>query len=168
MNSQALTVQDIPDKFFIDVAVGVTEYEDICRIYNIPEPTAAQLEADPEFIRRVKIAEQSVADDGAAFRARCRTIVSDALPTMKTLMHDRDAPASSRLETFKTLAKLGQLEPKPENSGPTGPMLHFTIVAPDGRREVHVAQANSSARPALEHEPDKHIDDFSDAVADWG
>lgn len=162
---QSLTIQDIPDKFFVDVAVGVTPFEDICHIYGIPEPTAAALESDREFIRRVKIAEQAVSDDGVAFRARCRTIVNDALPSMKTLMHSEDAPASSRLDAFKTLAKLGQLEPKPENNGPAGPTLHLTIVAPDGHREHVVGQA----RPAIEHEPEPYPeDDFDDAVADWG
>jgi hypothetical protein len=129
----AIRIESIPEEFFIDLAVGVGTYLDICDNYNIDETAASQLENDPLFQRRLRIAQQSVEDDGSAFRARCRVAVSESVDAVLHMIKDPDVPSSTQLDAFKTLARFGGLEPaKVEAGNAGGPALVLNIVAPDG------------------------------------
>jgi hypothetical protein len=149
-----IPVDKLPDKFFLDVAIGVQSFEVLCNIYEIDAAQASTLATDAEFVHRLHIAEQAVADEGTAFRARCRTIVNDALPAMEGLMRDPNTPPSVQLETFKSLAKFGALEPKQEKEMGTGTQLVLTIIAPDGTPVVNIgASPQAAALPAPRYHP---------------
>ncbi|MBT7538615.1 MAG: hypothetical protein HN683_04705 [Gammaproteobacteria bacterium] len=129
----ALSIESLPEEFFIDLAVGVNSYVDICDNYDIDEATAQALETDPLFTRRMRIAQQVVDDDGTAFRSRCRSAVTNSVHNVVHMMADADVPASTQLDAFKTLVKYGGLEPpKTDETGAAGPQLVLNIVAPDG------------------------------------
>lgn len=129
----AVRVESIPEEFFIDLAVGVGTYIDICDNYNIDQTTAESLEADPLFQRRLRIAQQTVEDDGSAFRARCRIAVAESVDSVMHMIKDPDVASSTQLDAFKTLARFGGLEPaKVEGAAGAGPALVLNIVAPDG------------------------------------
>lgn len=147
----ALSIDDIPAEFFIAVAIGVRSLAAICEEFAIPETFVQASEADPAFIRRLRQAEQAVLDNGSAFRARCRLVVNDSIRDMERLIRDPETPASTQLEAFKTLAKFGDLEPvKQAATGPQGPVLTLTIVAPGGATQVtaFAAQPPSPALPS--------------------
>lgn len=156
-------VEDIPERFFIDIAVGVYPFEDICKMYELDPDLAEDLEDDPVFVKRLKLAQQVVEDDGRAFRSRCRSVVQNSITSMEHLMHDPDTPPSTRLEAFKTLAKFGELEPRrSDENGPTGPQLSLTIIAPDGRNMVQLG-----AQPAPDYidvTPEQGVEDDEPAV----
>lgn len=141
MTLPALKINELPEEFFIDVAVGVDPFEDICDNYELSPEAAAQLEADPAFQRRLRIAKQVVEDDGRAFRSRCRVAVTNAVHHVVHMLRDTDVPASVQLDAFKTLVKFGDLEPaaKKDQSG-GGPALTLNIVAPDGTSHNFTAQ----------------------------
>lgn len=125
----------LSERFFIDLAVGVMPFADICALHKVTPAAVEAIEDHPVFKQRMTQAQQAVDDDGRAFRARCRSIINQSVNRMERLMADPDVPASTRLETFKTLAKYGQLEPqeKAANQGPSGPQLVFNIYGPDGQ-----------------------------------
>ncbi len=129
----AITLQDIPDPFYLEVAIGVNTFEEVCDNYGLSPADVEALETDPMFGRRLRQAKTSVEEDGRAFRARCRNIVSNNLITVEGLMRDPDTSPSVQLEAFKTLVKYGELEPRAvETQGSGGPSLTLTIVAPGG------------------------------------
>lgn len=136
-------IEDLPEEFFIDLAVGTNSFLEICDNYDIDEPTANYLESQPLFQRRLRIAQQVVEDDGTAFRSRCRVAVANSVHHVVHMMQDTDVPASTQLDAFKTLVKYGGLEPqKEESAAANGPSLVLNIVAPDGTATDFVAQVS--------------------------
>ncbi len=122
-----------PDQFYIDLAVGVRSFEDICQAYGLRPEEVEHVENDTDFQQRFKLAQQAVDDDGRAFAARCRTVVTRSIPHMEQLMRDPETPASTQLETFKALVKYGKLEPeKSSDQTQTGPQITFNILNADG------------------------------------
>lgn len=129
----ALQVEALPEEFFIDIAVGVNSFTEICDNYEITEPQSVALENDPVFQRRLRMAQEIVETDGTAFKARCRAAVTNSVHNVVHMMQDVDVPASTQLDAFKTLVKYGGLEPVKSDDGVgTGPQLVLNIVAPDG------------------------------------
>jgi hypothetical protein len=130
-----MDVESIPENFYIDIAVGVLPFADVCALHKLDPAEVEQLEGDPTFKQRMGIAQQSVDDDGRAFRARCRSIVNRSIARMESLMGDPSTPASTRLDAFKTLARFGELEPEKKEvaEGSKGPQLVFNIYGPDGQ-----------------------------------
>ena len=154
--------QDLPDNFYLSLAVGVQPFEDILRMHEIPQEDASELEAHPIFKQRLLLAQELVEDTGQAFRARCRSIANDALQHIRALLRDTATPPSVQLEAFKTIAKYGKLEPEPpsanQHAGPTGPQLTLTIIAPNGETAFTTAMTNSL--PAPKHIQGTVLDDL--------
>lgn len=137
----------LPERFFIDCAIGVRPFDEICLIHSL-DPQDLDPE-DSEFKRRLKQASQAVEDEGAAFRARCRLIVNDSIPIVERILQNVETPPSVRMDAFKTLAKYGELEPsKDKEAGYSGPHLSLTIIAPNGERMVN----ELNPIPALAHD----------------
>lgn len=126
--------KDLPDNFYLAAAVGIQSFEDILRMYDIPEEDAGELTAHPVFQQRLLLARDAVETDGTAFFARCRLLAGQTMPSMIDLIQDPATPATVQLEAWKTLVKYGRLEPQPkeQTAGPTGPQLTLTIIAPNG------------------------------------
>jgi hypothetical protein len=130
-----MKIQDMPERLFLDLAIGVSTFDEVCAVYGVDPEWLREQADDPLFQRRVAIAKQAVEDDGRAFKARCRTVASDLLPHVIQLMKDPDTAASVQLDAFKTLAKLGDLEPvkaDPRSAG-GGTVLNLTIIGPEGQ-----------------------------------
>lgn len=146
----------LPEQFYLDLAVGLLSFEEICDNYELPEEDLDDMVESPIYQRRLRLAIQAVEDDGRAFKARCRTLVTDNLHRVTQIMADPEAPASTRLEAFKTLVKFGELEPvKQEQAQASGPSLSLTIVAPGGERTEH------SLIEAQPINPDDEADEFN-------
>ena len=138
-------IKQLPDRFFIDLAIGASPFEDICKLYKIKPETIEPHWDDPFFQHRLALAEQAVADDGSAFRARCRTVVHDSIPRIQQIINDPDVPAQTQLTAFQTLVKYSGMEPTPaQKQIGTGPSLSLTIIGPGGesqRIEAHMGPA---------------------------
>lgn len=149
----SISIDSLPEEFFIDLAVGVNSFLDICDNYNIDQTTAEALKQDPKFERRFRIANQAVEDDGSAFRARCRTVVANNIDTVVNMMKDPDVAASVQLDAFKTLVKYGGLEPvNTQQTVSSGPGLVLNIIAPDGSQAVL-----GTPQPTQHHQPQRSV-----------
>lgn len=126
---------NLPDRFYIDLAIGTQSFAEICRLYQLNPDEVEEHTEDPLFIQRLAQAEQAVADDGRAFRARCKRVVHDSIPRMQALINRPDVPAATQLSAFQTLVRYSGMEPekqaKPTHSGPA---LTFTIIGPGQQR----------------------------------
>lgn len=136
----ALAIHQFPDRFYLDLAIGTATFADICGTYGLEPDQVREYQDDPQFSQRLLQAKQSVEDDGRAFRARCRRGVHDTIPRMLQIIHDPEVPASTCVDAFKTLAKLGGLEPQPAQVGGSsgGNHLTLTIIAPGSQQETKV------------------------------
>lgn len=160
--------KDLPDNFYLAAAVGVQSFEDILRMYDIPEEDAEELTAHPVFQQRLLLAKDAVETDGTAFFARCRLLAGQTMPAMISLIQDPATPATVQLEAWKTLVKYGRLEPQPKEqaAGPSGPQLTLTIIAPNGETAFTTAmvphhRAVVEDIPALPSYPEED-DDWAD------
>ena len=160
--------KDLPDNFYLAAAVGIQSFEDILRMYDIPEEDAGELTAHPVFQQRLLLARDAVETDGTAFFARCRLLAGQTMPAMINLIQDPATPATVQLEAWKTLVKYGRLEPQPKEqaTGPSGPQLTLTIIAPNGETGFSAALNTSPGQtydvepepPALPHYPPEEDD----------
>lgn len=160
--------KNIPDQFYIDLAVGVSTFQEVCLMHGLDPDEVDALEDDPEFKQRAALAHQAVEEDGSAFSARMRTIASNTVQYVERMIKDPDVPASTRLEAYRLAARLGKLEPEKAaaTQTPTGPQLTLTIIAPDGtRRDAFNPAPKSGLKPALAHED---VEDAEDAEWEEG
>jgi len=145
----------LPERFFIDLAIGASPLEDIARLYKLTPEDIEPHWDDPTFQHRLALAEQAVEDDGRAFRARCRTVVHESIPRIQQIIHDPDAPAATQLSAFQTLVRYSGMEPEKQAQAHHGPSLSLTIIGPGGesqRIEAHMGPA------VIEQEPDPDLD----------
>ncbi len=173
--------KELPDNFYLAAAVGIQSFEDILRMYEIPQEDADDLTAHPVFQQRLLLARDAVETDGTAFFARCRLLAGQTMPSMINLIQDPATPATVQLEAWKTLVRYGRLEPQPkeQSAGPSGPQLTLTIIAPNGDTAFSTAMQPISGTtidhdaPALSHYPPEEDDwldppDIPTTRAAWG
>jgi hypothetical protein len=149
-------VDTLPDKFYIDAAIGALPWDELAKVYDIPPEAGDELTEDPVFQRRLLDARVVVEADGTAFSARCRLIAGNTLPEIERIIKDTMVPAATRLTAFSKVVQLGKLEPKPEpvNQTAGGPGLSLTIVTADGvELSVSTLTPKNAERPVIEHEP---------------
>lgn len=146
-----ITPSRLPDRLYLDLAIGTATFADICGTYGLDPDQVREHQDDPQFQQRLLQAKQSVEDDGRAFRARCRRVVHDTIPRMQMIINDPEVPASTCVDAFKTLAKLGNLEPQPaQQAGSNGNHLTLTIIAPSTAGEKQVVGTVVQAPPSLD------------------
>lgn len=152
-------IQNLPARFFIDLAIGAQSTDDICKLYNLKREDLEPHWEDPQFIHRLAVAQQAVEDDGRAFRARCKTVVHDSIPRMQQIIHDPDTPAATQLSAFQALVRYSGMEPEKQtaNNIAQGPSLSLTIIAPGGEQQRIGISAHNPALPdpdAIDLDPD--------------
>lgn len=138
---------DFPPALFIDLAIGASAFDDCCWANGLDPAKVRPWEGDPEFEHRMAAARRAVDDDGRAFAARCRVVVQDNVKQMESIIRDTETTASHRIDAFKTLAKLGRLEPSEHNVAAPGTGLSLTIIAPGGEALVINAAPQQVAAP---------------------
>jgi hypothetical protein len=155
---------DFKPELFIDLAIGVSSFDDCCWANGLDPAAVRPWEGDPEFEHRMSIARRAVDDDGRAFRARCRTVVQDNVLEMEGIIKDKDVTAGHRIDAFKTLAKLGNLEPQEAAGAGSGVGLSLTIIAPGGETVV----INKTAQAPIEGQAVQELPPLADdlSVAD--
>jgi hypothetical protein len=135
MGLPAAQMPDFSEQFFIELAIGTSSFDDVCWANGYDPANVRPWETDPAFLRKLAVATSAVEDDGRAFRARCRVVVTSTLTTMQQLIEDAQLPAGARVDAFKTMAKCGELEPTASGAAlAPGTGLSLTIVAPNGDR----------------------------------
>ena len=151
-----ITANDLPDTFFIVMAIGVKPMQEVMTLYELTPSDIANLETDPVFHQRLALARDAVETDGSAFFARCRLLAGETLGNVINLIRDPGTPAATQLEAWKTLVKYGRLEPTPAATGAAGPSLTFTIITPQGdtvvsTQLVSASTSHDASDPALPH-----------------
>lgn len=107
LEEQAVVV----DKF----GLSPEEFERICRM--------------PQFRRAVNEAAVMIRETGYTFKMKCRGIAEDFLGDLDFSLHDRTVGLSTKLDIFKTLTRLGDLEPAKQKTeaGTNVPTVNIQI-----------------------------------------
>ena len=119
-------ILDVPPQLIAEAAVGIDSLEDICARYHYSPEQTEQLRNDPGFKVRVSRMEQELKKEGVTFRMRAAYAAEDLMADVWRRAKDPSVGLGMKLDALKTLAKLGDLEPK-QNLNPQAAAGGFSI-----------------------------------------
>lgn len=134
-------VLDVPQSLLLEAAVGLDPLDEIAARHGYTQEQTDQLRKDPSFSIRVARVASELKKDGVTFRMRAAHAAEDLIGVIW-----REAKASTtalpiKIDALKTLAKLGDMEPKANTQVQTGPGFSITINLP-GQSPVQVGKAS--------------------------
>jgi hypothetical protein len=95
-----------------DLAIGLDSVDDILERHDLTHPEYNKLCANPTFRRELLMAKKEVSEDGVSFKRKSRMQCELYLLQMDELMNSNSVSPAVKVDIFKTLAKLGDLEPE--------------------------------------------------------
>lgn len=126
-----------------DLATQLHPYSTIAGRYGLTLGQLVEWIKQPEVRRRIKQRRAAWQSDAALTernRALYGVISLDAAPVLDQILHDKTAPAASRLEAFKILGKFAGLEGNPREAqgqpGVAGAQFSVSISFSGGRVET--------------------------------
>lgn len=96
----------------MDLALGLDSIDDILVRYGIDGYTWESLQNNLTFRRELMALRRELAEDGTTFKRKAALQAETYLSEVHNLMQDASTPPNVKVDIFKTLAKLGELEPK--------------------------------------------------------
>lgn len=138
-------VVDVPQMLLMELAIGLDTFDDVCLRYGYtPEQTEA-LRADKGTAIQVSRMANELKSDGITFRRRAAHAAEDLVGIIWREARMTSTGLTTKLEALKTLAKLGNLEPKAE-AQVSGAGFSITVNLPGGSTTI-------SAAPTHQPEP---------------
>jgi hypothetical protein len=108
-----------PPQLTMDLALGVDALGDILERCALSESQYELLMLNPAFRGELLMLRKEVAEKGITFKRKAAVQAEMYLNQMDDLILDPNTAPSVKLEIFKTLSKLGGLEPKEEKGDAT-------------------------------------------------
>lgn len=169
-------VVEVPQQLVLEVAVGLDTFVEICARYGIDEEDAALLKENRLFQRQVRQAEAELKKDGTTFRMRAAHAAEDLLGDIWKKSVQPEVPLVQKLEAFRVLVKMADLEPKPSALPAGGSGFSVTISIPGSTTTITAGAPAPAAQPAfvpitedsvLEMEPARSRNQDLALPADW-
>lgn len=108
------TISQWPAELPMALALGVDDIPAILKKYHISPERFELLKPVPAFRKALSDAMREVREHGHTFRAKAAAIAEDFLETLDGELHNPSVGLSTKVDVFKYLTKVGNLEPKPE------------------------------------------------------
>ncbi len=105
-----------PARFPVELAVGIQSEDELLQKYGVTADQFSLFKNSLAFRRELAEAQKLVRDGGFTFATKCATIAEDWLPELDGYLHASHIPFAQKIDAFKTMAKLGRLEPKEEKA----------------------------------------------------
>jgi hypothetical protein len=96
----------------MDLALGLDPIDEILARHGIDCYLWESLQSNLTFRRELMVLRKELAESGTTFKRKAALQAETYLTEMHTLMQDPSVPPPTKVDIFKTLAKLGELEPK--------------------------------------------------------
>lgn len=144
-------ILDVPPQLIAEAAVGVDKLPEICARYGYTPEQAEQLRNDPGFKVRVSRMEAELKKEGVTFRMRAAHAAEDLVRDVWNKATSPEVGLALKIEALKTLAKLGDLEPKQNlNTQAAAAGFSITINLPQvGEQPGRTIEAHSEPVPEL-------------------
>ncbi|MDD3092308.1 MAG: hypothetical protein PHG80_11840 [Methanoregulaceae archaeon] len=104
-------------RFLLDLAVGVDALPDILDRYGFTEDSFDTLSRSRIFRKELAQTIRDVRENGVSFTQKARIQAESYLEVIDQLVYDFNTPASTRLESIRSMVKWGRLEPKEDKEG---------------------------------------------------
>ena len=105
-----------PTRLPIDLAMGVETHEQVLLRHGVSAEDYQQWAMTLAFRRALAGAAKEVRDNGLTFKRLCASIAEDFLGEIDAKLHDPELGFTTKMDTFRTVAKLGGLEPKEDKA----------------------------------------------------
>ena len=125
----ANTVDDVPEMFFIEMAIGNIELHDLCLKHGVPLPLHDQWVEDPLYLHKLALAKDLVMQDGTALQARAGVAAMDALGALYQRILAGEMSDGDLISALRQLVNTSGLGPKTDD-GP-GVKVIFNIKLDD-------------------------------------
>jgi hypothetical protein len=120
-------ILSIDPKFVFELAAGLEEPDHIAQRYHYITEAWESLKNDQNFMRVVESKRTELQKTGYTFRLKAALAAEDLLDEVYIGAKSVDASLSAKLEAFKYLTKIGNLEPKEDKQVATGPAFSIKI-----------------------------------------
>jgi hypothetical protein len=122
-----MTGMDVPAQLVAELAIGVDSPDEIASRFGIDGRKWEALKTWKPFLDAIDQQRAEFERSGYTFRVKS-AMKADAISDALFVQAMRnDATLLQRLEALKVFAKLGELEPNPKATAPTGPTFSITI-----------------------------------------
>ena len=103
---------DFDPRLAFDLALQLNPSEEVFAQYGYTTDEAFKLAQSPVFQKVLKAYVEDVKAHGITFKARARVMAEALLPEVYEIATDPEAPASTRVDSIKWMAKVAGYEPK--------------------------------------------------------
>lgn len=123
-------VLDVPQNLILEAAVGLDPLADICARYGYTPEQTEQLAANRGFQIQVDRAATEMKRDGVTFRMRAAHAAEDLIGDIWLAAKKSTTGLMQKIEAFKVLSKMGDMEPKAAVQANAGSGFSITINIP--------------------------------------
>lgn len=123
----AVSALQVPVEMVLQIATGMEEPVDIAARFGFSQDKYTALSTWGPFQQELERKRQELAASGQTFRMKMNYMATDLADDLYTRAKGHEIPLLQKLETFRTMAKLADLEPKPNTSVQSGPGFSITI-----------------------------------------
>ena len=116
-----------PHGLVIDLALGLDGQEDILLRYNMTEAQWLAISDNRAFRIDLARARKELQESGVGFKRKAAIQAEMYLKDMDNLMADGDTSPTVKHTIFRSMAQLGELEPKKDKDGDLGSGTAFNI-----------------------------------------
>lgn len=128
-----------------EIARGYLEHEQILKNLGLSDDDYDAIERTGIFKRLLAQATaewNSATNTAKRIKLKSQWAIEETIPTMVAFMTDPKEPLSARVETFKTIARIGQLgNPEPPAAGEGGSGFHIEINIGQGVAPITIDSA---------------------------
>lgn len=114
-------------KFIFELASGIEEPAHVAKRYHYTEEAWQSLQQDESFRKVVEAKRTELQKSGYTFRLKAALAAEDLLDEVYLGAKSPDASLSAKLESFKYLTKIANLEPKEDKNAVSGPSFSIKI-----------------------------------------
>ena len=132
-------IPDADSRLAVELATQIREVADILSIYNLTRKELATKLRDPMFRDMVKQAKQLWSSDlniKERIRLKSQVLVEDSLMSVFGIVHGPDNAIPAKLDAFKQLARVAEVDQPDRKTGDTG--SRFTVSINLGNPEDNV------------------------------
>jgi hypothetical protein len=157
-------ILSIDPKFVFELAAGLEEPDHIAQRYHYTTEAWESLKNDQNFMRVVESKRTELQKTGYTFRLKAALAAEDLLDEVYIGAKSVDASLSAKLEAFKYLTKIGNLEPKEDKQVATGPA--FSIKIDLGDNSITINQEAQAQPDTIDITPEDELPEVPTYIKD--
>ena len=145
MNSVVTALSDFDGRLAVELACQISPVQDICKRYELTRADLRVKLRDPTFRKMVVEAKRAWHSDLSVkerVKLKASVLVEDSILAVYNMLHDKENPTASRLDAFKQLAKVADVDSPGKSNMEAGEK--FTVVINLGDDDKLVIEGDSN------------------------